>query len=77
MRIDCREAEIALEITDGGRGPGNASAAGYGLAGMRERVALLHGEFTAGPRPGGGFQVAARLPIPGPAHRNLTEVAAP
>ncbi|WP_406314484.1 sensor histidine kinase [Streptomyces sp. NBC_00118] len=77
VRIDCREAEIALEITDGGRGPGNASAAGYGLAGMRERVALLHGEFTAGPRPGGGFQVAARLPIPGPAHRNLTEVAAP
>lgn len=31
---------------------------------MRERVALLHGEFTAGPRPEGGFWVTARLPVP-------------
>ncbi|WP_328722648.1 sensor histidine kinase [Streptomyces sp. NBC_00247] len=77
VRIDSREAEIVLEITDGGRGPGNASTAGYGLAGMRERVALLHGEFTAGPRPGGGFHVAARLPLPVPRHHDRTEVAAP
>jgi hypothetical protein len=33
---------------------------------MRERVALLHGEFSAGPRPEGGFRVAARLPLPEP-----------
>jgi hypothetical protein len=33
-------------------------------AGMRERVALLHGEFTAEPRPEGGFLVTARLPLP-------------
>jgi signal transduction histidine kinase len=31
---------------------------------MRERVGLLHGDFTAGPRPEGGFRVAARLPVP-------------
>jgi signal transduction histidine kinase len=31
---------------------------------MRERVALLHGEFTAEPRPEGGFLVTARLPLP-------------
>lgn len=36
---------------------------GFGLIGMRERVALLDGEFTAGPRPEGGFRVAVRLPL--------------
>ena len=38
--------------------------AGYGLAGMRERIDLLRGDFTAGPRPEGGFRVTARLPVP-------------
>ncbi|MFI5805269.1 sensor histidine kinase [Streptomyces sp. NPDC051561] len=59
-----REAEIAVEVVDDGRGSGRPPGAGYGLVGMRERVALLHGEFTAGVRPGGGFRVAARLPLP-------------
>jgi signal transduction histidine kinase len=36
---------------------------GHGLAGMRERVALLGGSFAAGPARGGGFEVAAELPI--------------
>ncbi|MFE7170833.1 sensor histidine kinase [Streptomyces sp. NPDC057616] len=56
--------ELALEITDEGRGRGGGTDTGFGLAGMRERVALLHGEFTAAPRPEGGFRVAARLPLP-------------
>ncbi|MFV2083675.1 hypothetical protein [Micromonospora sp. LOL_021] len=34
---------------------------------MRERVAVHGGEFTAGPRPDGGWQVAAVLPISSPA----------
>ncbi|MFJ4786201.1 sensor histidine kinase [Streptomyces sp. NPDC088794] len=66
VTLDYRDDELALEITDEGRGRGSATDTGFGLAGMRERVALLHGEFTASPRPGGGFRVAARLPVPAP-----------
>lgn len=40
---------------------------GHGLAGMRERVTLLGGTFTAGPAAGGGFEVAAELPTGEPA----------
>jgi signal transduction histidine kinase len=36
---------------------------GYGLVGMRERVQLLGGRFTAGRAPGGGWQVAADVPL--------------
>ncbi|MFE7527633.1 sensor histidine kinase [Kitasatospora sp. NPDC057542] len=66
VSIDCRkEDEVSVEITDRGRGHGTTPGSGYGLAGLRERVALLHGEFHAGPRPDGGFRVAARLPLAG------------
>jgi signal transduction histidine kinase len=30
---------------------------------MRERVSLYDGDLTAGPRPEGGFAVAARFPL--------------
>lgn len=43
----------------GGRPPGET---GKGLAGMAERARALGGTLTAGPRPGGGFRVLARLP---------------
>jgi signal transduction histidine kinase len=36
---------------------------GHGLAGMRERVALLGGSLSAGPSPDGGFTVSAVLPL--------------
>lgn len=64
VTVDYRDEEIAVEVADDGRGGGSTTDTGFGLVGMRERVALLHGEFTAGPRPEGGFRVTARLPVP-------------
>ncbi|MBO0914354.1 sensor histidine kinase [Streptomyces laculatispora] len=64
VSVEYGPEELAIEVADGGRGPGKAADTGFGLAGMRERVALLHGEFTAAPRPEGGFRVTARLPVP-------------
>jgi signal transduction histidine kinase len=57
------EDVLMLQITDDGRGATEADGAGHGLTGMRERVALYHGTLRAGPRPGGGYQVTARLPV--------------
>ncbi|MFE0173907.1 sensor histidine kinase [Streptomyces sp. NPDC059002] len=59
--------EVRVEVEDDGGG-GLCAGTGYGIVGMRERVGLLHGSFTAGPRPEGGFRVAARLPAPTSAH---------
>lgn len=57
------EHELSIEVLDNGRGGAHpAAGGGYGLLGMRERVAMLRGEFSAGPRPEGGFRVAASLP---------------
>ncbi|GII83023.1 two-component sensor histidine kinase [Sphaerisporangium siamense] len=56
--------EIQLRVTDDGRGAAApAGVAGHGLIGMRERVAMYDGSVKASPRPGGGFQVAVRLPV--------------
>ncbi|MFI6813805.1 sensor histidine kinase [Nonomuraea sp. NPDC050328] len=43
--------------------PPPVGGAGQGLAGMRERVALVGGTLTTGPTPEGGFSVEARLPV--------------
>jgi signal transduction histidine kinase len=66
VSIERQDGQLAIEVTDGGRG-GGAGGTGYGITGMRERAALLGGDFSAGPRPGGGFRVTARLPLPAPA----------
>ncbi len=63
VTVDHRDDEVVVDVTDDGRGRGSTTDTGFGLLGMRERVALLHGEFSAGPRPEGGFRVTARLPL--------------
>ncbi|MFD4340083.1 sensor histidine kinase [Streptomyces anulatus] len=38
--------------------------AGHGITGMRERVAMLNGEMTAGTTEDGGYEIAVFLPVP-------------
>lgn len=66
VTVERHSKELRIEVVDEGRGTGGADGqgSGYGLLGMRERVSLLHGDFSARPCPGGGFRVAARLPVP-------------
>ncbi|MFI1992081.1 sensor histidine kinase [Actinoplanes sp. NPDC020271] len=56
---------LTIEVTDAGRGITGDGDHGYGISGMRERVSLLGGDFSAGPRDQGGFRVYARIPMPG------------
>ena len=49
----------------GDLGGSPAGTAGHGLRGMRERATVAGGTIDVGPRPGGGFRVAASLPLDG------------
>ena len=66
VRVQYRADHISIEITDDGAGSTDtqvAAATGHGFVGMRERVDLYEGTLRYGPRPGGGFRVAARIPL--------------
>ncbi|MFF6864831.1 sensor histidine kinase [Streptomyces ardesiacus] len=58
------EREITVEVGTDGSGTGAASpgGSGRGLAGLRERVDVLGGEFSTERPTGGGFVVRARIP---------------
>ncbi len=66
VAVSYAPAELEVRVTDSGAGrqaAGPAELPGHGLLGMRERVALYGGELSAGNRPGGGFEVRARIPL--------------
>ncbi|MBL7497156.1 sensor histidine kinase [Frankia sp. CNm7] len=74
VRLRAERRVMVVEVRDGGRGAaapagprvaGHEGPEGHGIVGMRERALLLGGSLDAGPLPGGGFRVVARLPIEG------------
>jgi signal transduction histidine kinase len=72
VALDYGTDALEVRVTDeGDQGASGDDAAGVrtpvepgrGIIGMRERCGLLGGQLTAGPRPCGGFEVTARLPL--------------
>ena len=66
VHLDFADEELGIEVTDDGRGAAEAlmtGDSGHGILGMQERIALLNGDFWSGPRTGGGYRVAAKIPV--------------
>ncbi|MEV0619351.1 histidine kinase [Nonomuraea sp. NPDC050404] len=64
VRLAYQAELVEVRVDDDGRARSGVTGSGFGLAGMAERVSLCGGEFRAGPSPGGGFTVSARIPLP-------------
>ena len=67
VRLAYEPDRLIVTVTDDGRGAAEALASptdggGHGLVGMKERITLLGGDLSAGPRKGGGYQVTATIP---------------
>ncbi|MGI5164408.1 sensor histidine kinase [Spirillospora sp. CA-253888] len=58
--------DVEVSVRDDGQGRGRRlPSSGFGLAGLDERVEALGGTLRAGPRPEGGWEVVAVLPVAG------------
>jgi signal transduction histidine kinase len=64
LRVTAGRSRLVLTVEDDGPG-GPVVVEGNGLRGMRERVELLGGTFSAGPHRARGWQVRAELPMSG------------
>lgn len=65
VTLDVRAEALRLEVLDGGvtmQEAADTAVAGFGLAGMRERLELVGGRLAAGPD-GGGWRVVAEVPL--------------
>jgi signal transduction histidine kinase len=76
VEVQVRDRADALEVVvrdDGARQTPRVSSGGtgFGLVGLEERIRELGGDLSAGPRPSGGFEVRARLPLESGAGRQL------
>ncbi|UIN30575.1 sensor histidine kinase [Microbacterium binotii] len=67
VRVEARDGQVTIRVhnTASPEQAVDASSAGHGLRGIRERVALLGGTVTVGTDPAGGWTVAATLPTAG------------
>jgi signal transduction histidine kinase len=65
VTIERPDRQVLVRVTDRGRAaPATVGPVGQGLTGMRLRVEALDGRLKAGVSAGGGFEVAAWLPVP-------------
>ena len=69
LTVRCAGDEVEVRVADDGIGfdPEDGSGAGFGLAGMRERVELAGGELSVASGIEAGTVVRARLPVSGAA----------
>lgn len=62
VTVEAFSDEVAVDVVDDGRGVGD-NPAGYGLTGLRKRVATLGGSLELSPGPGSGTALSARVPL--------------
>ena len=63
VALTWQPTELVIEVTNTGEARPQHNAAGYGQAGMRERLALYGGRLESGPGPHGGYLIRAHLPL--------------
>ena len=83
VRVSYRESQVRVVVGNGpttrsGDSELSGTGSGLGLAGLRQRVELMHGTLRAGPTPDGGFRLEAVLPayVPTAEPADYTERAA-